>query len=71
MLRTKGGHVLARSDGLEADEGNLHTGKGSDRVPRGVSNVEPTTEPAHKDESQRVQRDHVRDERVSTCQTIL
>ena len=54
------------ADRLETDKGDLHTGQSTDSIPGGVSNVEPAGEASHKDENQRVKRDHVRDEGIST-----
>ena len=66
-MLTQSSHMLAGADRLEAHEGDLHTGKSSNGVPRGVSNVESVGETTHADKHERVQRDHIGDEDVSTC----
>ena len=58
--------MLAGSDGLETNKGDLHAGKCTDSIPRRVSHVKSAGEPTHEDQDQSVKRDHVRDERVST-----
>ena len=64
--RTQCTHVLAGLDGLEADEGDLHTGECPNNIPGGVTDVKLVVESAHQSENQGVQRDHVGDEHVST-----
>ena len=58
--------MLASSDGLETNEGDLHTSKCTNGIPRRVSHVKSAGEPTHEDQDQSVKWDHVRDERVST-----
>ena len=45
---TKGGHMLAGSDGLETNKGNLHTGKCANGIPRRVRDVKPAGESTHE-----------------------
>lgn len=67
MQHTEGAHVFASEHGLETNEGHLHTGKSADGIPRGVSDVKTVGVTTHDDEDQCVQRNHVRDERITTC----
>ena len=62
--------MFAGPDGLEADKGNLHTRESTDGIPRRVGDVKPAGESTHEDQDQSVQRDHVRDERVSTLKNF-
>ena len=57
--------MLAGSDGLETNKGNLHAGKCTDGIPRRVSHIKPARESAHEEKDQSVKRDHVRNECVS------
>lgn len=47
VILTKGSHVFAGSDRLEPDEGNLHTRKSANRVPRGISDIKAASKSAH------------------------
>ena len=58
--------MLAGSDWLETNEGNLHAGECTDGIPRRVSHVKSAGESTHEEQGQSVERDHVRDESVST-----
>lgn len=66
MKLTKGGHMFAGLDGLKTNERDLHTRERTDGVPRRVSHVKSTGEPAHDDQDEGVKRDHVGNEGVST-----
>ena len=59
--------MFARSHRLEADERDLHTGQGTDRVPRGVRDVQTAAETTHEDQGQSMKRDHVRNKRITAC----
>jgi len=59
--------MLAGSDGLETNKGNLHTGKCTDSIPRRVGHVKSVRESTHENQDQGVKWDHIRDERISTC----
>jgi len=59
--------VFAGADGLESDEGDLHTRKRANGIPRRVGDVETAGESSHQDKYQGVQRNHVCDECVATC----
>ena len=63
---TQGAHMFARADWLEADEGHLHTGKGTNGVPRAVCSIEAMGEAAHEHENKGVEGNHVGNEDVST-----
>lgn len=63
---TKRGHVLATADGQEPDEGNLHTRKRTERIPRSVADIQPRAVSSHADQDESVQGQQVGDEDVST-----
>ena len=54
-------------DRLETNKRNLHTCECTDRVPSGICDVESAGVSTHEKENERVQRDHVGDEDISTC----
>jgi len=58
--------MLAGSNGLETNEGNLHAGKRTNGIPRRISHIKPAGESTHEEQDQSVKWDHVRNERVST-----
>lgn len=57
-------HVLARLDGLEAYEGNLHSENGAEDVEGGVGGVESGGESSDADEDEDVQRNEVDDKNI-------
>ena len=63
---TERGHVLATADGQETDEGNLHTRKRTERIPRSVADVQSRAVSSHADQDESVQGQQVGDEDVST-----
>lgn len=63
--------MLTGPDGLEADKGNLHTGKSPNGVPGRISYVETASEASHKDKNQSVKRNHVCNECITTLKKIL
>lgn len=66
VMLTKGSHMFAGPDRLEANERHLHAGQRSDGIPRRISHIETAGETTHKDQDQSVKWNHVRDESVST-----
>ena len=68
--RTQRSHVLARANWLEADKGHLHASQGTDRVPRRVRDIQTTAETTHENECQCMQRNHVRDKRITACEVL-
>lgn len=58
--------MLAASDGQETHEGNLHASKRTERIPRGIADIETRAVASHADEHESVQRQQVGNENVST-----
>lgn len=59
-------HVLRTANGQETNEGNLHTRKRAECIPRSVADVEPGAVASHADQHEGVQRQQVGDEDIST-----
>lgn len=58
--------MLARSDGLETYKWNLHTGQRSNRIPARIPNIKSARKTTHKHKRQRMERNHIRDKRITT-----
>lgn len=58
--------MLRSSDGLEADEGNLHTQQKAQNVKRGVTREEPIAKSVHDQKGENVEGNQVDDEDVSS-----
>jgi hypothetical protein len=58
--------MFASPDRLEADEGNLHTGKSTNGIPRRVAYIEAAVKATHEDEDECMKGDHICDESITT-----
>jgi hypothetical protein len=63
--------MFASTYGLETDKRHLHTCKRANSIPRGIAHIEAVCKAAHQSESKSVQRDHVRNECVATCDVFI
>jgi hypothetical protein len=63
--------MFTGTDGLEPNEGYLHAQQCADSIPRRVGYIKTVCVTAHQCEGESVQRDHVRDECVATCEAYV
>ena len=58
--------MVAASHRQEPNEGNLHTSKRAQSIPGSIADIQPRAEPSHANQYERMQRQQVRDEDIST-----
>jgi hypothetical protein len=58
--------MLATPNRQEANKRNLHTRQRPQRIPRSIANIEPRAIPPHANQHERMQRQQIRNEHITT-----